>query len=139
MLPSLIVGVRRAGSSTPDAALAELRAALRAKLPTGPDVDRRQAPRTQTVVLAALTFGDLQITGSIANVSGGGLFLRSPLLVEVGERGTITLGAHVALVRVAWLRGASHAEGPGMGLTFEHADARDERAAIELVLAALEG
>jgi hypothetical protein len=138
VIPLIVVGARRAG--TPDAILAQLRQELRQRLhpdPGVPDVDRRLAPRTMTLVLATLRFGDLMVVGDVANVSAGGLFLRAPVLVEVGERGLVTLGHRSAPVRVAWQRGASHPDGPGLGLTFAWETPREERAALELALAIL--
>jgi hypothetical protein len=132
---------RRAG--TLDTSLQQLRQELGEELDAhchvndSRDVDRRHAPRAVCQRDATIRIGVLQVRGNLTNMSAGGAFLRVDVLVEVGEQGSITVGERSAEVRVAWLRGAGHPEGPGMGLTFTMGDRREEIEAVELALAVL--
>lgn len=56
------------------------------------------------------------------NISVGGAFLRSNLLIELGEHGVLVVEGAVARVSVVWLRGNGHPDGPGMGLAFDSVD-----------------
>lgn len=131
-------------SSTLDPILAELRAEVAHRLPHQPalparDIDRRRMPRVPVDREASLRVGDLRLPGRVLDVGAGGVFLRTDLLVEVGERGQLeTEGAAAVAVRVVWLRGAAHTLGPGLGLAFDARDPNGERAALELVLALLD-
>jgi hypothetical protein len=81
--------------------------------------ERRRTPRAHVLHEARLRAGDLTLAGTIHDAGGGGVFLATNLLIEVGERGTLlTHGLEVA-VQVVWLRGNAHASGPGMGLVFD--------------------
>ncbi len=133
---------RRAG--TLDPVLAELRAELLHRMAAAPvmpsrDLDRRRVPRVRVDHTARMRVGDTLITGQILDVGVGGIFLQTLLLIETGERCTLELDDHVPVpARVAWIRGPSHPLGPGLGLAFELRDGRAERAALELVLTALD-
>jgi len=126
---------------TLDPVLAELRAVVRARLPSAPsisprDIDRRRALRLAISRTARLQVGILGLEGQALDVGTGGLFLKSDVLVETGERGVITVGdSPPAKVRVAWIRGPSHPLGQGIGLAFEHGSPAEEQRSLELVLA----
>jgi len=133
---------RRAG--TLDPVLAELRLELRDRLPAMPaipqrDIDRRKQARVEVARPATLRVGMLSVPGIAYDVGAGGLFLRSHVLVETGERGQIEVtGVDPVAVRITWVRGAAHPLGPGIGMAFEVRDAKEERRALELVLALLD-
>src|SRR5262245_32407748 len=95
--------------------------------------ERRRAERYYVDVLAQLRVGELTMTGTIRDVAEGGLFLSTRLLVEVGEHGSLYLGSDdtAVPVRVVWVRGKAHEQGPGLGLEFEQPDPAGERLAIE--------
>lgn len=84
--------------------------------------ERRRTPRTHVEVPARLRAGDLVLDGVIHDASDGGVFLSTQLLIEVGEHGTLVIDDLEMPVQVVWLRGNSHASGPGMGLLFADAD-----------------
>ncbi len=134
--------VRRAG--TIDPVLSELRAEIRGRLPALPampqrDIDRRRGRRADVSRPARLRVGPNVVPGSVLGVSIGGIFLHALLLFEPGERGQLEVpGADPVPVRVAWVRGASHPLGMGVGLAFEPRDATEERHALELVLTLLD-
>jgi hypothetical protein len=134
---------RRLG--TLDPVLAELRAEVLHRLPMGKvvpqrDLDRRRVPRGRIDHPAILRVGVLGVEGRVLDVGVGGVFFRSDLLVESGERGMLEVaGAEPAKVRVAWIRGPAHPAGPGIGMAFELRDPKDERRALESVLALLDG
>ena len=133
---------RRAG--TLDPVLAELRRELRDRLPAMPampqrDIDQRRHVRVTVSRPALLRVGVLSVPGVVLDVGAGGLFLSSHVLVEAGELGQIELdGVDPVAVRIVWTRGSSHPMGQGLGMAFEARDLREERRALELVLAILE-
>jgi hypothetical protein len=133
---------RRVG--TLDPVLAELRSELRARLPARPavakrDIDRRRHVRVVVSRPAVLRVGVLSVGGTVLEVGAGGLFLASHVLVEVGEHGQIELEGHAPVrVRISWTRGQTHPLGQGLGMAFELRDVKEERRALELVLAILE-
>lgn len=94
--------------------------------------------------VARVRIGDLAVRGKIVDIGSGGVFVRTDLLVEVGEKATLELldeGGKVICeavpVRVTWIRSAMHPLGVGLGLSFDIKHPDNERRAIELVLAAL--
>jgi hypothetical protein len=133
---------RRAG--TLDPVLAELRSELRDRLPAMPampqrDIDRRRHVRVQVDRTALLRVGVLSVRGEVLEVGAGGLFLHSRVLVESGEHGQIEVdGIEPVAVRVAWTRGSTHPLGQGIGVAFQLRDVKEERHALELVLALLD-
>lgn len=84
--------------------------------------ERRRTLRTPVDHPARLRAGDLLIDGVVRDVGGGGAFLSTHLLIEVGERGTLIVDDLATSVLVVWLRGNAHASGPGMGLVFDDSD-----------------
>jgi hypothetical protein len=84
--------------------------------------ERRRSPRLSVEVAARQRAGYLTLDGVIRDASGGGVFLATQLLIEVGERGTLLIDDLEIPVQVVWLRGNAHDSGPGMGLLFEQAD-----------------
>lgn len=103
------------------------------------DIDRRRAPRVIVDREARFRVGDLVLNGRVLDIGVGGIFLRSDLLVEIGERGLVEVeGLQPVGARVVWIRGASHALGPGLGMAFEAKDPSGERRALELVLGLLD-
>lgn len=81
-----------------------------------------------------MAFRDLVFPGTVRNAGGGGLFVESLLLVETGERGTVSLpGGDPIACRVVWMRQFTHDEGPGLGLVFDAADDAEEARAIAWV------
>jgi hypothetical protein len=133
---------RRVG--TLDPVLADLRAEVLHRLPSAPavaqrDIDRRRVPRVRINRPALLRVGVLGVEGRVLDIGVGGVFLSCSLLVESNERGTLEApGVEPVAARVAWLRGPSHPSGPGIGLAFELRDPKEERRALELVLALLD-
>jgi hypothetical protein len=134
---------RRVG--TLDPVLAELRSELRDRLPARPvmpqrDIDRRRQVRVTLARPAVLRVGVLSVGGLVLDVGAGGLFLSSNVLVEAGERGQLELaGVDPVGVRIVWTRGSLHPLGQGIGMAFEQRDMKEERRALELVLALLDG
>ena len=132
---------RRVG--TLDPVLVELRAELRERLPARPsmpqrDIDRRRQPRVPLCRPALLRVGVLSVAGTVRDVGVGGLFLASDVLVEAGERGQLELPDLAPVgVRIVWTRGSIHPLGQGLGMVFEQRDLKEERRALELVLALL--
>jgi hypothetical protein len=130
---------------TLDPMLADLRAEVQHRLPPSPtlparDIDRRKVRRIALAHPAVLRIGVLTIPGQVVDVGAGGVFMACSLLVEINERGTLELpGLEPTPVRVVWIRGSGHMSGPGAGLAFDSRDAKDERRALELVLALLDG
>ncbi len=96
-------------------------------LSQAPRVERRGSGRRPVSRPALLRAGELVLRGEIQDVSGGGAFLGTQLLIEVGERGVLEVGGASIAVEVVWLRGAAHAHGPGMGLIFGGDAAERER------------
>ena len=136
-------------ANTLDPLLAELRAEVAQRLRGAPqlpsrDAERRRLPRMRSDHVARVRIGDLSVRGKIADVGSGGVFVRTDLLVEVGEKGTLELLDESSKVlcepvpvRVTWIRSSMHPLGVGLGLSFDTKDLDNERRAIELVLAAL--
>jgi hypothetical protein len=92
--------------------------------------ERRQSRRLLSQRTATLRAGELTLPGEIRDCSAGGVFFATQLLIEIGERGSLTLGDVEISVQVVWLRGNAHEEGPGMGLCFDDdAERRDAFAA----------
>lgn len=124
--------------------LAELRAEVLHRLPSAPpipqrDIDRRRVQRVRIDRPAVMRVGVLGVEGRVLDVGVGGVFMRCDLLVESGERGFLQLpGAEDVPVRVAWIRGPAHPSGPGVGMAFEIRDVKDERRALEMLLALLD-
>jgi hypothetical protein len=125
------------GARNTDPALSDLREEIE---------EKRTTPRAAVDHAAQLASADLILNGRVVDVGQGGVFLATNLLIEIGEQGTLTLmdgevpvGAGVP-VKVIWLRGASHPQGPGMGLAFEIpvADKVTERRSLELMLEVLD-
>jgi PilZ domain-containing protein len=81
--------------------------------------ERRHSPRAHASRSALLRCGVLTLGGEITDFSSGGVFLSTQLLVEIGERGLLTVDDVEIGVQVVWLRGNAHREGPGMGLAFD--------------------
>ena len=133
---------RRAG--TLDPVLQELRSELRDRLPVSPampqrDIDRRKQARVPIERTVVLRVGVLSVEGLVIDIGAGGLFVSSNVLVEAGELGQVELdGVDAVAVRVVWTRGSSHPLGQGLGLSFETRDVKEERRALELVLALLD-
>ena len=67
---------------------------------------------------ARLRSADLVIEGTVQDSSSGGAFFGTQLLIEVAETGFLTVDGVEIAVEVVWLRGISHHDGPGMGLSF---------------------
>jgi hypothetical protein len=105
-----------------------------------PRDEKRRSPRIGVAFPAQLRSQDLTLEGEVVDVGQGGVFMRTRLLIEIGECGTLTLSHECTTasvpVRVIWLRGAAAADGPGMGLSFE-ATAADTHA-LEQLLAILD-
>jgi hypothetical protein len=97
----------------------------------------RQAALIPVVVRAAGNKIQAGVRLDTADLSEGGLFLRSDLLFEVGEDLTleIPLGGGkttVAAGRVAWVtRGTGKKASAGMGIEFARLSAHDRRALAE--------
>jgi hypothetical protein len=129
---------------TLDPVLDALRAELRRRLPAAPalpqrDIDRRRAPRVSVAAGLLLRVGVLGVEGVVEDVGEGGLFMKSDVLVENGERGFVEIiGVEPVNVRIAWIRGPSHPLGQGIGIAFDVRDPRDEERALRLVLALLD-
>ena len=81
--------------------------------------ERRRTARTLVELPAQLRAGDLTLSGVVRDVSSGGAFLSTNLLIEIGEHGTLIVDDLEIAVQVVWLRGNAHASGPGMGLLFD--------------------
>jgi Tfp pilus assembly protein PilZ len=109
---ALIVKGRSLDSRTRDPVLAE---------ETKRD-ERRRSGRHAVAKTALLRAGELTLAGVICDISDGGAFLQTNLLIEVGEHGVITVDEIEAPVQVIWLRGNAHEDGAGMGLRFASAD-----------------
>ena len=92
-----------------------------------PDKEQRRSRRQPIARPALLAVGDLTIHGVLQDVSDGGGFLSTRLLIEVGERGVLTVDGTAIGVEVVWLRGNAEESGPGMGLVFEGPAAERER------------
>jgi hypothetical protein len=89
-----------------------------------PERDERRRSRRELVTTpAALRAHELTLYGVLHDLSTGGAFLRTNMLIEIGERGLLIVGEIEAAVQVVWLRGNAHVEGPGMALAFEDLDA----------------
>jgi PilZ domain len=81
--------------------------------------ERRRSRRQALAAAAAIVrAGDLTLEGEVLDLSTGGVFIATKLLIEIGERGLLEVGADVVAVQVVWLRGCADGEGPGMGLAF---------------------
>jgi hypothetical protein len=80
--------------------------------------ERRRFGRRLVATPAHLQAGELTLVGVICDVSEGGAFLQTNLLIEVGEHGILTVEGVTAAVQVVWLRGNAHEDGAGMGLRF---------------------
>jgi Tfp pilus assembly protein PilZ len=94
--------------------------------------ERRASGRQPVARPALLRAGDLTLAGVVSNVSEGGAFLQTNLLIEVGESGILSIEGVEAPVRVVWLRGNAHEDGAGMGLTFaDREQAAHMRALVE--------
>jgi hypothetical protein len=137
-------------ANTLDPILAELRAQIGLRLRDTRvipprDAERRRTPRQRSQRSVRLRVGDLSVRGTIYDVAVGGVFLKTDLLLEVGERGTLALlhengvliGEEVP-VRVIWISSIAQPSGAGIGLAFELKDPAGERRALEMVLDALE-
>ncbi len=84
--------------------------------------ERRGARRMPAGRAVRLRSADLILEGTLVDVSAGGAFVATQLLIEVGERGRLMLDELEVGVRVVWLRGNAHVDGPGMGLAFAKGD-----------------
>ena len=94
--------------------------------------ERRRSGRQLVAKPAHLRAGELTLVGVICDLSEGGAFLQTNLLIEVGEHGVLTVEGVDAAVQVIWLRGNAHEDGPGMGLVFgSQDDAARIRALVE--------
>lgn len=130
--------------ATIDPLLQELRAEIAHRLrllpaPPSRDFERRRSPRVEVNRPARFRVGDLLLHGQVRDVGMSGLFLRSDLLVEIGERGQVEVdGLAPVPGRVVWIRPPSHALGSGFGISFELRDASKERRILELILALLD-
>jgi len=98
-----------------------------------PTRDERRRSRRQLVATPAhLRAGELTLVGVICDISDTGAFLQTNLLIEIGETGVLIVEGVEAAVRVIWLRGNAHEDGPGMGLVFADAGvAAQVRALVE--------
>lgn len=81
--------------------------------------ERRRTPRTLVELPGQLRAGDLTLSGVVRDVSSGGAFLSTNLLIEIGEHGILIVDDLEIAVQVVWLRGNAHESGPGMGLVFD--------------------
>jgi len=111
-----------------------------AEAQAGPTEDRRARRRAPVQVPGRLCLGDLILPGTIENVGAGGVFFRTCVLVEPGERGRLCVGADTMDVSICviWCRTAVHPRGPGLGLAWAtEGDPGRERAALEAILALL--
>jgi hypothetical protein len=109
--------------------------------PDGPERRRAQRVPVERGARLRVAAGDLRLTGTIADIGSGGVFLLTRLLVEVGERGLLALDGerHEIPVCVVWTRGASHTLGPGLGLRFDIGDDQAvQRRALEMLLRLLD-
>jgi hypothetical protein len=90
--------------------------------PAGPQ-NRRRGRRAPVAEAAALRAGDLTLHGTLSNLSEGGAYLSTRILIEVGEAGVLESCGACVDVEVVWLRGAGHDRPAGMGLIFTSDDA----------------
>lgn len=94
--------------------------------------ERRASGRQPVARPALLRAGDLTLAGVVSDISEGGAFLQTNLLIEVGEGGVLSVEGIEAAVRVVWLRGNAHEDGAGMGLVFtDREQAARVRALVE--------
>jgi hypothetical protein len=84
--------------------------------------ERRRSGRVLVATPAHLHAGELSLVGVISDISDGGAFLQTNLLIEVGEHGVLSVAGVDAAVQVVWLRGNTHPDGAGMGLRFASAE-----------------
>jgi PilZ domain-containing protein len=89
--------------------------------------ERRRSQRDPVAHAARLRAGDLTIEGEVQDVSTGGVFFGTQLLIEVAEKGFLSAGGDEIAVEVVWLRGSAHGDGPGMGLAFAAGDGERAR------------
>ena len=88
---------------------------------------------------ARLEVNELTIDGVITDIASGAVFLKADVLVEAGERGTLSVGKVTAIpVRASFSRTASADEEAGMVLAFEPFDAESELRVLETLLALTE-
>jgi len=103
------------------------------------EADRRTGNRIAVCRAARLRIGDLVLIGEVHDVGRGGVFFRTEILAEVGERGVLVLDRtpfdEGVPVRVAWTRPGSHSCGAGLGVAFDLRDRSAEQRALELLLA----
>jgi Tfp pilus assembly protein PilZ len=132
--------------STLDPILSDLRTQITSRLLGAPpvpyDAEKRKNPRLRVNHPARIRIDDLIVRGQIQDVGAGGMFVRTDVLVEVGEKGAISLvhenGVLISEevpVRVIWTCNGVHPNGAGLGLAFEVRDPALEKKALELVLA----
>lgn len=80
--------------------------------------ERRRSRRQALACPAIVRAGDLTLAGEVSDLSAGGVFIASKLLIEIGERGVLEAGGDAIAIEVVWLRGCADGQGPGMGLAF---------------------
>jgi type IV pilus assembly protein PilZ len=99
--------------------------------------DRRGNPRFELQVEVGLATEDNFYTGLTQDLSGGGLFVATHQIREVGERIKITLSLpgqpqpFEIVTEVRWVRGTALSKGagsPGMGLRFLQMSPQAKRA-----------
>ena len=116
---------------TVDPLLAKLRSEVSARLTRNPRIRAKRRAR--------LVVDELAIEGVIRDVASGGVFVRSDVLVEAGERGLLFVGKVTGLpVRVSFSRAESSDEDAGMILAFEPQDSETELRILDLVLDLIE-
>jgi hypothetical protein len=89
--------------------------------------ERRRSRRLPLLCPAVVRAGDLTLEGQVVDLSTGGVFIASRLLIEIGERGVLEVDGDTVAIEVVWLRGCADGEEPGMGLAFSGDDTARER------------
>lgn len=129
---------------TIDPVLAQLRREVEARLgargATEPASlpDRRRSGRRKIAQPVFFESGDLSLVGTAEEISSGGLFLASEVVLEVGERGLLRFDPDNAPVpvRVVWSRGTLQRR--GFAVAFEPPDAATEMRLLQQVLELLD-
>ena len=104
--------------------------------------ERRTGPRFQVEVEVGLQTDNNFYTGLTQDLSGGGIFVATHQIRQVGDRIKVMLTlpgqteAFEILTEVRWVRGTSLSKGiddPGMGLRFLQMSPRAKRAVNEFL------
>jgi len=116
---------------TVDPLLTKLRSEVSAHLARNPRIRAKRRAR--------LLVSELTLDGVIRDIAAGGVFFRSDVLVEAGERGVLSVGKFLGLpVRVSFSRAESSDEDAGMILAFEPHEAEMELRILDMVLDLIE-